>query len=305
MTDQPYWIDVDRNKKPMPILSIGALNANMGFLVRMAQASGVNGMSTDGLYFRSSPDPETVRRWKIVTNEDLGEYTVDAQIWNKSDGDWQNAPDISTVSAWEIDGRADGDVGAIVYGRLVDTADDEPVVLLVFDKGTIEFGKPAVAFKTGDTITLDPCDADGTDNGAPNATVFLSFSRGAIELPLATSAIISFIRFASPYLPGGTDPDVVGVVVGVDFGSHASPATLLPAAGDRVSELTAQTDTWDRADQSGTGVAWAGPRLVYDATNHKYFYFDRVKTWDASGRLAGISAETKTEVVALVDCTAA
>ena len=288
----------------MPILSIGALNANMGFLVRMAQASGVNGMSTDGLYFRSSPDPETVRRWKIVTNEDLGEYTVDAQIWNKSDGDWQNAPDISTVSAWEIDGRDEGVVGNVVYGRLVDTADDEPVVLLVFDKGGIEFGKPLATFKAGDTITLDLCDADGTDNAAGNATVFMAFNRGSIELPLTTSAIISFVRFSPTYSPGGSDPDVDGVVVGIDFGSHASPTTLLPAAGDRVSELTAQTDTWDRANQSGTGVAWAGPRLVYDSTNHKYFLFDRVKTYDASGRLAGITLETKREVVALVDCTA-
>jgi hypothetical protein len=60
----------------------------------------------------------------------------------------------------------------------------------------ITFGKPTAAYTSGATLTLDPCDIAGTDNGCSNITLQAGWT-----LPdntnISTSAIIPFARAAN------------------------------------------------------------------------------------------------------------
>ena len=58
------------------------------------------------------------------------------------------------------------------------------------------FGKPTVAFSSGTTVTLDPCDVHGTDNGLDNDTVYLQADQSSYSMTnsttLATSMIVPY-----------------------------------------------------------------------------------------------------------------
>ena len=60
----------------------------------------------------------------------------------------------------------------------------------------IMFGKPTSAYTNGSTITLDPCDAGGADNGQANVTVQAGWTLPA-NTNIPTTAIIPFMRAAS------------------------------------------------------------------------------------------------------------
>jgi hypothetical protein len=53
--------------------------------------------------------------------------------------------------------------------------------------GGILFGKPTASFTSGATITLDPCDVHGTDNGAANVTAYVQASQASYSLTNSTS----------------------------------------------------------------------------------------------------------------------
>jgi len=50
------------------------------------------------------------------------------------------------------------------------------------------FGKPAAAWSSGATITLDPCDILGSDNGLANVTAYLLPSQASDSIETATIA---------------------------------------------------------------------------------------------------------------------
>lgn len=91
----------------------------------------------------------------------------------------------------------------------------------------IYFGKPTVAFSSGTTITLDPCDITGTDlseDSADNVTCYLQGSQASYSMTNSTTipvtAICPYVRGADGYfyLLGNpieivTDIDVTSTVM--------------------------------------------------------------------------------------------
>jgi hypothetical protein len=59
------------------------------------------------------------------------------------------------------------------------------------------FGRPTTAFSSGATITLDPCDIRGADNGQANRTVYVKADQSSYSMTnstsIATSAIIPHV----------------------------------------------------------------------------------------------------------------
>lgn len=90
--------------------------------------------------------------------------------------------------------------------------------------GTVFFGKPTGAFSSGATITLDPCDIHGTDNGHANITVYVQPSQASYSMTnsttIPTSCICPYVRGddGAYYLLGNpieivTDIDVSATVM--------------------------------------------------------------------------------------------
>lgn len=65
--------------------------------------------------------------------------------------------------------------------------------------GTVFFGVPTGAFSSGATITLDPCDIHGTDNGHANITVYVQPSQASYSMTNSTTVPTSCI---CPYVRG-------------------------------------------------------------------------------------------------------
>ena len=67
----------------------------------------------------------------------------------------------------------------------------------------IRFGKPVSAFSSGATLTLDPCDAHGTDTGEENVTVYVQADRSSYAMhnstTIPTSEIVSFVLAGDGY----------------------------------------------------------------------------------------------------------
>jgi hypothetical protein len=61
------------------------------------------------------------------------------------------------------------------------------------------FGKPTGAFSTGATITLDPCDIHGTDNGHANITAYVQPSQASYSMTNSTTIPVTAI---CPYVLG-------------------------------------------------------------------------------------------------------
>jgi hypothetical protein len=84
----------------------------------------------------------------------------------------------------------------------------------------IFFGKPVSAHSTGATISLDPCDNSGTDNGKANVTAYVQSSKASFTLAnsasISTAAVCPYVKNTSDsyyYLLGNpleivTDVDV-------------------------------------------------------------------------------------------------
>lgn len=71
-------------------------------------------------------------------------------------------------------------------------------------------GKPTGAFTAGTTITLDPCDVDGVDNGLANVTVYCATDRKKISHDFETTDILNYVLFQT-----ATSGGVQGVLLGL------------------------------------------------------------------------------------------
>lgn len=103
--------------------------------------------------------------------------------------------------------------------------------------GVLAWGKPTAAFSSGVTITLDPCDVGGVDNGQPNETVYLRANKALYSMhnstTIPTSEIVTFARaadgglyvvgrpkvFLTDYRDSGNNADGFQVKTVDDFGS--------------------------------------------------------------------------------------
>jgi len=110
----------------------------------------------------------------------------------------------------------------------------------------MEFGHPTATFNSGTSLTLDPCNVNGTDiAGAANVLLYASASRQqvAVTIPVLAANIISFVRY-----PVAATGGQKGVVVG------GFPITGLPdnTGGDEGMVVRM------KQDESGAGTNTPG-----------------------------------------------
>lgn len=112
---------------------------------------------------------------KIVTNETDGWYTITEQFWDAAAGTPAYVAATASSGLFERDAREISNNTSGAAGDLVhwweqrDKAGRLEVCFALYS--AMRFGVPTTAYTSGATITLDPCDVAGTDNGEANVTV--------------------------------------------------------------------------------------------------------------------------------------
>ena len=112
-----------------------------------------------------------------------------------------NGEELAGVVAVTVRVRWDGASGPVAFGTeaiipyvvfpLETTSDETRGFLVGQTAGELSLGKPTVLYTSGATITLNPVDAAGVDNGAENVTVQAGWTLPA-NTNIPTSAIIPF-----------------------------------------------------------------------------------------------------------------
>ena len=205
---------------------------------------------------------------KIVSNDDGGQYTVTEQWWDAATSSWQDA--VGPVghvqaSARDYRQRDTAQPGAIVPFWEQRARGGGLELLIDIGAEHVWWGKATSDWTSGNTVTLDPCDADGNDNGLPDVTAYLVCPTGqsgpgeGLEPDISQGDVLA-------YLPFGQNQ---GVIV--------SPVWQIDA--DYFDDLTAidkALDRWVRITQGTGGTAisqedWRGRVLwvsmtCYDGT---------------------------------------
>ncbi len=105
----------------------------------------------------------------------------------------------------------------------------------------IERGKVVGDFESGTTMTVDPCDDAGTDNGRPNVTLNICAAPARpVTEPWPEDTVVTFIRYAAQ-----TDAGSDGILIGIHQGTRGSPKNLRRYTSD----LSADSATWLKGDQ--------------------------------------------------------
>ena len=183
----------------------------------------------------------------------------------------------------------------------VDDGLDEPQVLALENA---EFGYPTTAFTSGATITLDPCNQDGTDlaSGSTDHVKVHLHTDGetSVEVPFATSQILTFVRYEEPSSSG-----VDGMLIGMVGGTYASPKDATYSGEHSEAKRVAGTTNWDRSSQ-GSNDGYKESVVVgeayYEAGTKTWNEYRVDKTYDSLGRLALVGEEYLQEIVQTVDC---
>lgn len=142
------------------------------------------------------------------------------------------------------------------------------------DSMVVEFGM-LTATQQGAfaTVTLDPCDADGADNGEDNVVCFLKADRSNWHGVLDTSMILPFVRFAAE-TDASTYSPVNGQVLGSDQSIFTARITSTPNVYGTVAweEVKLNNESWasswgtwtsGRTSALGRAVAWSGYEFAY------------------------------------------
>lgn len=145
------------------------------------------------------------KRWvgvaRIVSDDGGGSYTVTVQRPAVTDStmtlaDRQDPSALVSAAAYDYLGRAGAAADAVVPYWEERTFDGEMVLLLDAAAATAGMlGVPTAAYSSGATITLDPCDAGGADNGQDNVTVQAGWTLPA-NTNIPTTAIIPYAQAA-------------------------------------------------------------------------------------------------------------
>ena len=165
------------------------------------------------------------------------------------------------------------------------------------------WGKITTAWSstTPNQVTVNPCKQDGTSPDTDvDRTVYLTTptDNEPDGADLAVDDVIAYVQFHDI-----ENDDTRGIMIGLaNEGTIASVDTLLPAGFETEP---AQADTWDRTSQGATdGMAVRlCTRIAYDDTSDEKLYaYYRLFTFDSIGQVVTVSAETRVEVDAPVDC---
>ncbi len=177
-------------------------------------------------------------------------------------------------------------------------------------KWVLKWGKATADWTSGNTITLDPCDTEGVDNGRPDVTAYaftptsIAPGDGAVALAIAKDDILAYLSYGDKlgvlvnppvaarggmfavkcWKDGGADQgtdttqcDYTYKVRTIDATAHDAGGTVL---GNAMSpECRTQASNWQgKLDfpPQGTGTGWIGLGY-YDAD-------DVFHLWDAGER---------------------
>ena len=140
------------------------------------------------------------------------------------DGDALSATlDNVTIKFNGADERVTHDIGTsdvVAFAPIpADDSGNKGIFLGVIPTTRVRLGKPTSAYTSGATITLDPCDPAGTDNGEANVTVQAGWTLPA-NTNIPTTAIIPFALAANGnwYVLG--DPKEVITNIQYDTSTH-------------------------------------------------------------------------------------
>ena len=188
-------------------------------------------------------------------------------------------------------------------GALAAVPKPTPVVdsaRVVYGLSKTAYDAGAATLVAGTTAMFYLCNTVGTRyTGNPILIAHLAANRATASISFLHTQVVSILLYDAPWIDTEV---VVGVIL-----SDRGPGTFVTPYDLDVADftsLTADTDTWYRAAQptGKDGVKYSGPRIAYDTTTHKYWQFTRVTTYDSAGGVATIGAETKREVIDLVNC---
>jgi hypothetical protein len=173
-------------------------------------------------YWFTSPDRYVNGVCKITANNGSGAYTITRLRWNGTAYVADESGAIYTVAARDYQNRPYGAVSTHPV-RYWETIKADGSLERLIDIGPVGYGKPSSAFSSGSTVTLVPCDADGTTiTGASNVTAYVQPSKASYTMPNSTTIPTSEIVHYT-VTPAGTF--VVGrpqeVVVAVNWSTSA------------------------------------------------------------------------------------
>lgn len=172
-------------------------------------------LDTTGLHIRKKPaiTTETMFIAEVATVATGGGYyncylqTLDATDWDTTESDQLDnlgGESATTVVVLNLDEIGSSNhalsAGDIIYcARFIDDEGNARYAGTSAFTGQIFYGKPTGAFSSGATITLDPCDTHGTDNGHANITAYVQPSQASYSMTNSTTIPVTAI---CPYVLG-------------------------------------------------------------------------------------------------------
>ena len=211
-------------------------NTLTGAVMTLCRSLGVKGIfDGSGLHIRGTRNKHWPPYYRIISNDGEGAYTVRPQKFTESSQTFEDLPDASDITAYEIYGSATGSADDIIAVRMELSLEGEWVGLFEIASG-VSWGQAYEAIPWGvddKYIMLHPCDdyAGTGVNEAVNikAYVFGCFDEGAAAqapdgLQVAKDDVLA-------YLPIGSTE---GVLVG--------PPLRLPPGGIGYMPITKKTD---------------------------------------------------------------
>ncbi len=222
-----------RKQKPGDMPTARDWNMLTRLVESISKSLGINArLDSTGLNIRKTLPPDTGYMFIAEVDSDAaggGYYNCHLQKLDSSDWDTDNSDQLDDVgeSVVVLNITEIGkDVHAIAVGeamlcwKFLDDNSRVRYVGLQLNRRLL-FGKPTGAFSSGATITLNPCDIHGTDNGRANIAVYLQASKASYSMTnsttIPTSQICIFYRAddGNYYLLGTpteivTDVDVTG-----------------------------------------------------------------------------------------------
>lgn len=143
-------------------------------------------------------------------------------------GRWVDAANLeepATSHALPVVAPANPTTGTqVIVSVFADPANGKPYYCFSRTSAFIRFGKPTGAYSSGATMTLDPCDIAGVDNGLANVTVQAGYTM-PYSTTIPTTAIVPFMQAADGlwYVVGVPKT----VMTAIEYTGASEPANTL------------------------------------------------------------------------------
>mgnify|MGYP000244282713 CR=1 FL=1 len=135
--------------------------------------------------------------YRIESNEGDGEYTVVKQGHSPTDDAYGDEADFYPTLAYDVDMLDTGVVDKVYRGvEIVNAEGDTVVFFSVADK--MQWGKATATWTTGNTVTLTPCEDDGTAiSGVANITCYVVLPKDADPdgVEIAADDVLAYLPF--------------------------------------------------------------------------------------------------------------